>query len=98
MNIVERTYIFCAKIIRFPCASKYPKQWEMWVSNVKVTKPGFVPARTKYLNRLCSKHFDEKFICHNDNRARLVAGAIPTKFYTAAQVNFVLSTKSIFRN
>ena len=61
----------------------------MWTSNVKVTKPGLVPSRTKYMNRLCSKHFEEELIIHTDTRATLAPGAIPTKFYTAKQVNFV---------
>lgn len=88
------------KTIRFPCALKYPEQWQMWISNVKVTKPGFVPSRAKYLNRLCSKHFSEELIIHNDKRATLLPGAIPTIFYTAKQVNFTncVAFTSKFRN
>ena len=77
------------KITRFPCALKYKEQWEMWTSNVKVTKPGFVPRRTKYLNRLCSKHFEPELIIRTDKRAALTPGAVPTIFYTAKQVNFL---------
>ena len=87
-NIYQGHCIFI-KITRFRCALKYPEQWEMWISNVKITKPGFVPSRTKYLNRLCSKHFEDELIIHTDKRPTLVPGAIPTKFYTAKQVNFV---------
>ena len=58
----------------------------MWTANVKVTKPGFVSSRTKHLNRLCSKHFEEEVIIYNDKRAKLKPNAIPTKFFTANQV------------
>ena len=69
-NVYQGHCIFI-KITRFPCALKYPEQWEMWTSNAKVTKPGYVPSRTKYMNRLCSKHFEEELIVHTDKRATL---------------------------
>ena len=80
---------FFTKITRFPCSLKYKEQWEMWTSNVRVTKHGFVPRRTKYLNRLCSKHFEPDLIIHTDKRAALIPGAVPTIFYTAKQVNIL---------
>ena len=37
---------FFTKITRFPYSLKHEKQWEMWTSNVRVTKPGLLSLST----------------------------------------------------